>query len=307
MKYKSKIGFLAVAIVFLSIPAIRAQERAVLYSHYSFSGMAINPAYTGSNEVLSVGVSHRSQWVGFEGAPAYNIVSVHTPMKRTSMGLGLLVMNESIGLRNFTGFYLNYSHRFNVGSGKLALGLKGGVATGSFEPFDAGNDDQVLTGEKKSFLLPNFGAGIYYYARRFYAGASIPLLFGYETDGSGEIGLSHNMERYAYYFTAGAFLQISESFAIEPSGLLSYDKTRGTMAEGGLKFRYKNLLRVGGSYRSKQALIMLIEIGLTDQLNVGVAYDYGLNSLNEYNRNSFEVALEYRFGYRIKAANPAIF
>jgi hypothetical protein len=43
------------------------------------------------------------------------------------------------------------------------------------------------------------------------------------------------------------------------------------------------------------------------QLRVGLAYDYGMNALNEYNRNSFEVALEYNFGYQIKAANPTIF
>jgi hypothetical protein len=46
---------------------------------------------------------------------------------------------------------------------------------------------------------------------------------------------------------------------------------------------------------------------LNYQLKAGFAYDYGLNGINQYNRNSFEVMLEYNFGYRIKASNPTIF
>ncbi len=124
---------LTLLIFLLLFTGVSAQEKTILYSHYTFNGLAINPAYAGSHEMLSVSLSHRSQWVGFEGAPSYNILSVHAPYKNTRMGLGLLVMNESIGLRKFTGIYLNYAHRMTLGRGKLALGLKGGIGTGKFD------------------------------------------------------------------------------------------------------------------------------------------------------------------------------
>jgi hypothetical protein len=79
------------------------------------------------------------------------------------------------------------------------------------------------------------------------------------------------------------------------------------MAEGGLSLLYRDVLRLGGSYRSKQAIVMLVDYKVTYQLRIGISYDYGLNALNEYNRNSFEIALEYNFGYRIKASNPTLF
>ena len=284
-----------------------AQEKALLYSHYSFNGLAINPAYAGSQDVLSVSISHRSQWMGFEGAPSYNIFGVHTPLKNTKMGLGLLVMNESIGLRKYTGFYLNYAHRLTLGKGKLALGLKGGLSTGKFEPVDLGNDDNIFGEKTSSYLLPNFGIGVYYYSRRFYAGLSVPLILGYETNETGEVTAYHDFNKYAYYFTTGITFNLATNWQLQPSGFIEYDKAGGPVVDGGLSLLYKDLLRVGGSYRSKQALVMLLDYKVTYQLRVGIAYDYGLNEINEYNRNSFEIALEYNFGYQIKASNPTIF
>ena len=291
----------------LVFPMMKAQEKALLYSHYTYNGLAINPAFAGSRDVLSINLSHRNQWMGFEGAPSYNIAGVHTPLKKTSMGLGLLVMNESIGLRKYTGFYLNYAHRLTLGKGKLALGLKAGMATGRYEAIELGNDDYVFGEASNDYLLPNFGVGAYYYTKNFYAGLSVPLILGYETNETGEVTAYHDFNKYAYYFTTGVSLKMADRWAVLPSALVTYDKAGGIMADAGAQLQYKDLLKAGVTYRSKQALVMLIDFKINYQLKVGIAYDYGLNALNEYNRNSFEVAIEYNFVYQIKASNPTIF
>lgn len=283
-----------------------SQEKALLYSHHTFNGLAINPAFAGSHEMLSISLSHRSQWIGFEGAPAFNTLGVHTPFKNTRMGLGLLVMNESMGLRNYTGIYANYAHRINLGRGKLALGLKGGIGTGRFEALDLGNDI-VFSENASRYLLPNFGAGLYYYLPDFYAGVSVPLLLGYKSSENGDVVAYHDLKNYTYYLTSGVKLNIAENWKIEPSLLVEYNKAGGIIADGGMGLLYKDILRAGVSYRSRQAVVMLLDFKLNYQLKVGVAYDYGLSDLNNYYRNSFEIALEYNFGYRIKAANPTIF
>ncbi|HEX2396342.1 MAG TPA: type IX secretion system membrane protein PorP/SprF [Bacteroidales bacterium] len=285
---------------------VSAQEKSILYSHYSFNGLAINPAYTGSHEMLSISLSHRSQWVGFDGAPSFNILGIHTPYKNTRMGLGLLVMNESIGLRKYTAIYANYAHRMNLGRGKLALGLKGGISTGNLKTADL--DNEVVYGANSiRYLLPNFGVGAYYYTKKFHAGISVPLLLGYEATETGDVTLYHDFSKYAYYLTAGVKVDIATYWQIEPSGLIEYDKAGGIIADAGMSVLYKDALKVGASYRSKQAVVMLLDFKVNYQLRVGVAYDYGLNELNDYNRSSFELALEYNFGYRIKASNPTVF
>ena len=290
----------------LVIMAAEAQEKSVLYSHYSFNGLAINPGYTGSHDMLSISMSHRSQWVGFEGAPSYNTLGIHAPFKNTRMGLGLLVMNESIGLRGYTAIYANYAHRMNLGSGKLSLGLKGGISMGRMDPSDL-DDDIIFSDNSTRYLLPNFGIGAYYYNKKFHAGISVPLLLGYDATENGEVTAYHDFSRYAYYLTAGVKLYLAQEWQIEPSALLEYDKSGGLIADAGAGIWYRDVLKVGASYRSKQAIIMLLDFKINYQLRAGIAYDYGLNALNDYNRSSFEFALEYNFGYRIKASNPTVF
>jgi type IX secretion system PorP/SprF family membrane protein len=298
---------LILTISLLSLIGLEAQEKALLYSHYSFNGLALNPAYAGSHEMLSVNLSHRSQWMGFEGAPSYNIFAVHTPLKKTAMGVGLLVMNESIGLRKYTGFYLNYAHRVTLGRGKLALGLKAGLASGKFDVSGLEGDDDVFTNKSSSYLLPNFGAGVYYYTHNFYVGLSVPLMLGYRTNGSGKITAYHDFSKYTWTMTAGITMRVADHWSLQPSALVEYEKASGLLADGGLSVLYQDLLRVGCSYRTKQALVMIMDYKLNYQLHVGLAYDYGMNGINEYNRNSFEIVLEFNFGYQVKASNPTQF
>lgn len=64
---------------------MRAQQD-FLKSQYMFNLFSINPAYAGSRDVMEVSLSHRSQWVGFEGAPQTQVLSVHAPLtKRKSV------------------------------------------------------------------------------------------------------------------------------------------------------------------------------------------------------------------------------
>ena len=148
---------------------------------------------------------------------------------------------------------------------------------------------------------------MYYYTRSFYAGLSVPLIMGYRTNGSGEVVAYHDFNKYAWYLTTGVTLRMAESWSLQPSAMAEYEKSGGLLAEAGLSVLYKDIFRLGGSYRSKQAIVMIMDYKLNYQLRVGLAYDYGINGLNEYNRNSFEITFEYNFGYQVKAANPTQF
>jgi type IX secretion system PorP/SprF family membrane protein len=135
----------------------------------------------------------------------------------------------------------------------------------------------------------------------------VPLLLGYRTDETGKVTAYHDFSKYAWYLTAGVTLRMADKWALQPSVLVEYEKSGDFVVDGGLAVKYKDVLRVGATYRNKQALVMLMDYKVTYQLRVGIAYDYGLKGLNEYNRNSFEIALEYNFGYQVRAANPTLF
>ncbi|MCK4699069.1 MAG: type IX secretion system membrane protein PorP/SprF, partial [Bacteroidales bacterium] len=69
-----------------------------LSNQYIFNGLAINPAYSGSREALSMTMLYRNQWVGLEGAPKTMSFSLHAPLRKEKIGLGLLIINDKIGV-----------------------------------------------------------------------------------------------------------------------------------------------------------------------------------------------------------------
>ena len=102
-----------------------AQQDA-MFTHYMFNTLAINPAYAGSRDALTVTALHRSQWVGFDGAPTTQTLTLHSPVFNNKIGLGLSVVNDKIGPLNTTAFYGDFAYKVKVSKkGTLAFGLKG--------------------------------------------------------------------------------------------------------------------------------------------------------------------------------------
>src|ERR1700748_1446919 len=86
-----------IMILLLNVLFVKAQQDN-LYSQYMFNGLLINPAYAGSNEVLSATALNRNQWVGFDGAPRTNTFSLHTPLKNKKINLGITFINDRYGI-----------------------------------------------------------------------------------------------------------------------------------------------------------------------------------------------------------------
>src|SRR5664280_331478 len=127
-----------------------------LSDHYVVNALAINPAFAGCQDALSLTTSYRDQWVGFNDAPKSYILSVLTPVFNDRVGLGLLIENNSIGIFKETSFLGNYAYRMKLREGKLALGLGFGVTiynTAWNELVKADPDDTQLMNNPTSCLL----------------------------------------------------------------------------------------------------------------------------------------------------------
>ena len=74
-----RLGIL-IALLVLVLPSFGQQDP--LFSQYMFNPLIINPAYAGSREALSATILHRSQWVGFDGAPTTQTLGVHAPLRK---------------------------------------------------------------------------------------------------------------------------------------------------------------------------------------------------------------------------------
>jgi type IX secretion system PorP/SprF family membrane protein len=71
--------YIAGLLFFLSLQAVAQQDPQ--FNQYFFNPLGVNPAYAGSRGTLSAIAIHRSQWVGFDGAPSSESFAIHSPSK----------------------------------------------------------------------------------------------------------------------------------------------------------------------------------------------------------------------------------
>lgn len=306
-----KALFLILLIYLLVNPSLYAQQESLL-SQYMFNGLVLNPAYAGSKDYASITAMFRKQWTGFQGAPVTESVSIHGPLKNKKVGLGLMIANDHIGVTNQTDVYGSYAYHIPLRKGKLALGLQFGLSyiKSNFSDLTVweGND-QVFELNTQTNLLPNFGAGAYYYSDKFYAGISVPHLMNYDPDRTLGVEIKDAFRQTRHYFLASGFvLDAGKDLKIKPSVLLKYVFGAPVQYDINLNFLLNDILWVGATYRSKDAMVILIEYQVNRKLRFGYSYDLTLSRLKNYQSGSHEIMVGYDFGYNIlKIKNPRYF
>ena len=79
-------------------------------------------------------------------------------------------------------------------------------------------------------------------------------------------------------------------------------------ADFNLNFLFYNVLWLGGSYRTGDAFVAIVEIQLSKQWRLGYSYDFTTTDIRHYSDGSHEIMLGYDFGYDIqKMKTPRYF
>lgn len=265
-------------------------------SLYFFNPLLVNPGYAGSQEALSVTGIVRSQWVGFKGAPKSQFLSIHTPLKNDHIGLGLSFVNDQLGATKNTGVFVDfaYSIRLNAKNHRLVFGLKAGVdfyrTNFSKLGVNDGTDGLYLNGYNYSTQFFNAGAGVYYYGKRFYIGASTPRLLDNSMNVSGTKVLTQVKHYYAF---GGLVFKLNSRINMRPSFMLKYSQNAPLSVDANLSFLFYDKIWIGGMYRYNSAAGANIMFKINQGLSIGYAYDFTLNAINNYSSGSHEIMLSY--------------
>jgi type IX secretion system PorP/SprF family membrane protein len=271
-----------------------AQQQA-MYTQYMFNGLAINPAYAGSQESLTLTALGREQWIGIDGAPSSQTFSAHSPLRNDKVALGMLLTHDEIGVTNQYGAYGMYAYRIHFKKGTLSAGLQAGFNTYKARFSDVlvrqGDDGSFASDDVQSFL-PNFGAGLYYSTQRFYVGFSLPQLLTNPYPGSD----GSTARQYRHWFlTSGYVFELSPQLKLKPNILVKAVEGAPVEVDINANLLINEVLWVGLSYRSFDALSLILEFQIGPQFRVGYAYDYTLTELQPFNTGSHELMVNYRF------------
>ncbi len=289
------IGIL-ILILAGSLPIVAQQEP--LYSQYMFNSLPLNPAYAGTQDYLSASIIARKQWLAIDGAPSTQTLSIHTPIQKSKMGLGITAINDKIGVTSNTGLYGAYAYKLNFKKSILSLGLQAGFTNyvSRFSQLEVRTpNDPSFASDDVRFFLPNFGGGAFYYSDKFYAGFSIPHILDHLSKNS---SVAFNAVQYqTYFFTTGYIASLTPQLKLKPSILAKLVQGAPFQLDLNTTVMIHDVLWLGISYRTATSLNFIVQAMLTDQLSLGYAYDASLNKLSTAASASHELLLNYKFVY----------
>ncbi|GAB1307646.1 type IX secretion system membrane protein PorP/SprF [Urechidicola sp. KH5] len=289
------INLLVVFFLILNVTTWAQQDPQ--YTHYMYNMSVINPAYTlDDDEVLQLGVMHRNQWTGVNGAPVTNVFFAHGAVS-DKIDLGVSITNDQIGKAvKENNIYADFAYSINVNKRtNLSFGLKTGVTLfdvdfANFQLEDPSDFGIAFQNRNETFF--NMGAGLYLNNRNYYIGLSAPNMIR-ATHTTSSNGQYKGVEEVHWYATGGYVLQLNASFKLKPAVMMKAVKGAPLSVDFTLNALYNDRFEVGIAYRTEDALSALMSIGITNNLKFGYAYDYTLSNLGNYSSGSHEVFLLY--------------
>ena len=298
---KEKLLLVLSGLILLGSSWAYAQQTAQ-FSQYMFNTLYYNPAYAGVEGVTTLTALYRNQWAGNEpttgdlpGDINTQVVSLNTPILGLRSGFGLHVVNDKLGALTNQEAQLSFAYHLGVGDGKLSLGLRAGAFSQTID-FDEyrwvdPNDPKRKAG-RDSQVRPDFGAGLYYRARQYYAGISFRHLI--DSQFSFGIDTLNNPLVSVMTVTGGFDYEPTYKLRLTPSFLVQSDLNTFSFDVGVLA-TYDDTMWAGLSYRQQDAVIGMIGYSFFKEksLKVGYAFDYTVVAPEAKATSSHEIMLRY--------------
>lgn len=287
------------------LPANAQQQQDPQYSQYMFNGIVINPAYSSMDESSSMTVVARDQWVGIEGAPKTATFTFYSPIKSSNTSVGFTALQEKIVPVTQSALNFHISQRVMLSEKTyLALGLKVGMA--QFNENDQQfNTTDPLYAKNTKYMRTDVGFGFMLFTDRFYIGLSSPSFK--------DFAVGHSIEKTVYqrrwYAQAGYLFDVDDDIKFKPNVMLRQVYGNGFQYDINANFLLKNLVWIGGSYRSEKIVNGILQVQATKNLQVGYAYDFPLSSnLLGMQGGSHELMVNYRFAWsKWRVVSPRYF
>jgi type IX secretion system PorP/SprF family membrane protein len=278
------------------------------FTQYMYNTINVNPAYAGSRGALSVFALHRTQWVGLDGAPVTNAVSINTPLNSSNLGLGVSVINDRIGPTDENTISADLSYTIPTSETfKLSFGIKGtanlfDLDSSLLTPAEAG--DPSLQNYSK--FSPNIGAGLYLHSDKAYVGFSIPNFI--ETNRFSDNDVKIFKEKVSYYLIGGYVFDLTSNLKFKPAFMSKLVEGAPLQMDVSGNFMFNNKFVVGAAYRWSAALSAMVGFQVSDALFIGYGFDNETTNLKNYNSGSHGIFLRYEIFKNVdKITTPRFF
>lgn len=281
-----------------------AAQQDPMFTRNTFNTMYLfsNPAYSGSHDYWTTNALFRTQWLGFEGAPQTIYLGAEGKIgRKQNAGLGFALFHDKIGLERMTDLSVNYAYHLRLDDrNTLAIGLKAGaffhksllgtaILTNSGDPVYSSGDVQGV--------VPRAGLGVYWYTDQCFAGLSAPTLLALDKrdDGLNFTPAGSGIQQAHYNAYGGYVFHLENKIDLKPSVLLKYQPAAPLEADLNLNVWFKDVIGFGASYRTNDAVSIMLEVPIGKRLSVAYAFDHTITPIRNVSDGTHEIMVGYNF------------
>jgi len=300
-----KISMRKIYILFIfCLPFVHFGQQLPVFTNFILNDYFYNPAVVGSKSSNYLNFSYRNQWAGFEGAPTTLMGSYYgTYRNNPKSGYGISLISDKAGLTQNTGIFLNYAYHLKLTKDiKMGLGIQPGFYQYRIRLYDvqmADLGDDILTGNVLSSNALDINSGFHVYSKKFFVMGSFQQIL------RKSVGFtSYNSSlRMHYTFVGGYQFDFEKkNFSLQPIVMVNYVKPTPAQLTFMLKGTYKEKFWAGLSYRTSDAVSIILGYKVLDRLNIAYAYDYSISGISKYNSGSHEIC----FSFITKVKKPSL-
>lgn len=298
MKNNTNRLFLKITLLFLLIGVFSYGQQLPQYTQWASHQFAINPAHAGIKPCLDAHSLFRTQWQGFEGAPKSGFLTLAVPINAkvkhwlsARYGVGAKIELDNIG--PFTTNRLNFSYaaHFNFSlDTRLSLGLYGGFVQFGYNSQNSTTidpDPSVL--KSNSFITPDATFGAWWNGKNYYVGAVLQNLVTSKWE---EIG-SYSQFRIHTLLNGGYRYSLNKEVTFLPGFIMRIPPKGPFSVDLNFLFDYQNKIALGVGYRNTDAMLLLLNLKIINQLSIQYSFDLVLSPLRKGTINSHEISLTY--------------
>ena len=301
-KYPNQISmkhFIPIIIFLLAGNLLKAQQYP-LFTNYVLNDFGFNPAIAGSSDYLDLRMTYRTQWTGLEEAPRTQIISAQTALDSLPIGIGGYMYNDVAGQIKRTGFSGAFCYGFDLGVGKLGIGVSGGFYSFRLDNnfFVEENTDPTLANAMEGKWTPDLSVGAYFQMKNgAFIGFSVPQILNQKVNLNDDTQIStvNNLVPH-YYAMAGYRMKLNEKLTLEPSVLAKVTEAAPIQFDVAVRALLNSKYWVGASFRTQDAATAMLGYEISRRMSFAYAFDFTVSGLREASKGSHEITLSLRLG-----------
>ncbi len=278
-------------------------QNDIKLTNFNFTPLVYNPAYAGSSGGYSVTGFYSTQWVGFEGAPESIILTGHSKIGFSNVGVGLDIVSDRIGASHNNFVAGNFAYHFRISQEwSVSAGIKFGLNNYGIDYSLLSIRDQNEFGTQLGNLTDTslvLGTGVFIHRNNFFVGASIPnfLTTNYLDDFRNVIANTTPN----YFLTAGYKIELDRNLYLQPTVLTRLAQGAPYSALVSFNLDWRDNFFANLNYEHNVSVGAFVGVRINDRLMAGYGYDSSTRAFSQYNSGIHSIMINFRSGERQRA------